>query len=720
MNIANMRLILLVLLGIITSLVFLIFFMNFRIKSEIKLEVESVQDIIRLFPRTVDEIKVRVKKIKESAAKQINQILEIPDSERTFENTARAFDRASAYNFYIPLNTISILFYVSTEDSLRNAAKQAEIELSEFIVDMFSQNVELYRAFKAYVEGNAKNEMLTDEQRYFLKETMDDFKRSGLHLEQVKRDNIKKLEKRLAALSIEFQDAINTDASSIMVKRDELEGMDDDFIKNLEQTADDNYILKTDYPTFFPIMDYCHNATTRKNLFHLFVNKAYPKNVIVLNEIIMLRDELARTLGFESYAALNIDNEMAKSPKRVRDFLDTLIEKSKIKEEREYKNLVQDLPLSVMLINGKIQSWDMAYIEAQYKKKHFNLDDREIANYFPMEKTVKGLLNIYEQFFNLKFIEIPISGLWHDEVTMIQVQKKDGNTILGYLILDLYPRQNKYTHACEITIIPPLQKKDGRTRAVAVVLANFPKSTSHKPSLLNLSDVRTFFHEFGHAMHEILGATDIASFSGTRVKTDFVEMPSQMLEEWLWDAEILKMLSSHFQTGLQLPDDLIATIIALKNLSSGTMVLRQTLYSLMSLDYFSSGTCKNVVKIMNDLRVKLLPHALGYSENHSPFSFGHLTGYGARYYSYLWSKVFALDLFNHIKQFGLLNPEIGTRYAETILAKGGSKDPNQLLKDFLEREPNEQAFFEDLGLASNEKRRVSERRSLEGVTQLLG
>lgn len=712
-----MKVIIFIVSGIVISVLFLSFFMSYRVKSEMKLNIESVQDVINLFPKTVKEITERVKKIKEVSTKEIQNILDIPDQERSFENTARAFDRAASFNFSVPASTISVLSYVSTEDSMRNAAKQAEIELSEFAVDMFGQHVELYRAFKAYVEENANHEALTDEQLYFLKETMDDFKRKGLHLDQEQRETIKKLKKRLVALSVEFQDAINTDSSSIMVTRDELSGMDDDFIKGLNQTSDGNYILKTDYPTVYPILEYCHAPTTRKNLYHIFVNRAYPKNVATLNEIIALRDQLARVLGFESYAALNIDNEMAKNPARVREFLDSIVEKATIKEQREYEQLMNDLPLSVIVVDGKIQPWDVAYIEAQYKKKHFNSDEREIATYFPMEKTVQGLLGIYKKFFNVLFTEIPVSGLWHDEVTMIQVQKKENDAILGYLLLDLYPRQNKYTHACQITIMPPLKKKDGSTPAVSVVIANFPKSTPDKPSLLNLSDVRTFFHEFGHAMHEILGATDSASFAGTRVKTDFVELPSQMLEEWLWDAEILKMMGSHFKTGLPMSDDLIATIIGLKNFSSGGWVLRQSLYSFMSLDCFSAGSTKNVIHIMNDLREKLLPHVMEYSENHSPFSFGHLTDYGARYYSYLWSKIFALDLFSYIKQFGLLNPEIGQRYVETILAKGGSKDPGQLLKDFLGREPNEEAFFEDLGLSvKNKKRRVSERRPLEGVT----
>ena len=239
-----------------------------------------------------------------------------------------------------------------------------------------------------------------------------------------------------------------------------------------------------------------------------------------------------------------------------------------------------------------------------------------------MEKTIKGLLDIYQKFFNLTFKESKVSGLWSDDLRMIEVYKKDA--LLGYLVLDLYPRPNKYSHACEITVIPALKTKDGVKPCVAVVVANFPKSTKDKPSLLELSDLRTFFHEFGHAIHTILGATDLASFSGTNVKTDFVEMPSQMLEEWLWDADILKLISSHYQTGKPLSDELIKKIIELKNFSSGSWVLGQSLFSLMSLGYYAPGAQKDVMKIMHALQEVTKLHTHPYNEGHIPASFGHL------------------------------------------------------------------------------------------------
>ena len=284
----------------------------------------------------------------------------------------------------------------------------------------------------------------------------------------------------------------------------------------------------------------------------------------------------------------------------------------------------------------------------------------------------------------------------------MKVYNKNHSQLFGYLFLDLYPRPDKYSHAAHGTIVPGVRGEDGSrlTPNVSVVMANFPKSTKTKPSLLRRDDLQTFFHEFGHALHAMLGATHIASFAGTSVKDDFVEMPSQMLEEWLWNKDILKQISSHYQTGDSLPDELLKRIIALKRYDSGYFVTRQSFLSLVSLDYFAAGEDKDPSEIWKQLYEQINKKIAFESGSHSYASFGHLTSYGPKYYGYLWSKVFALDMFDTIKKHGLLNPEIGQKYVREVLNKGGSQDPNELLRTFLGREPTSDAFFEELGLTS--------------------
>ena len=315
-----------------------------------------------------------------------------------------------------------------------------------------------------------------------------------------------------------------------------------------------------------------------------------------------------------------------------------------------------------------------------------------------MEKTIKGLLSIYEQFLGLRLKQVDVDGLWHDEVRTLAVYDKKSNALLGYILLDLHPRPFKFSHACAGSIVPSTTHDGKPTIQVSVVLANFPKGQGGQPSLLKPSDVRTFFHEFGHAIHYILGRQELASMAGANVKRDFVEMPSQMLEEWLWDNEILKMVSGHHKTGESLPDELIDTMIAVKNIAEGAAIQRQISLGTLSLNCFKDGAHKDVHKLVKESQQKCCPHIAFEPKAHMYAAFGHLTGYGARYYGYLWSKVFALDLFNEIKKHGLLDPVIGKRYRELVIGRGGSKDPNELLKDFLGREPNSDAFFKDLGI----------------------
>jgi thimet oligopeptidase len=654
-------------------------------------------DIPALFAKTPQEIEGRMNQAMEKARKSIDDICSIPAHERSWHNTAHAFDRARAYDFVIIANPISVLTYVSTNDAVRTKAQEALVQLEQFATEIFDQNVQLYKAFKEYVEGNAQRESLSITQQLFLKDIMDDFKRNGLDLPEEQRKQVLALNKELAALSVEFEQNINKDQRSITATREELEGLDDDFISALRKTDDGKYIVGTDYPTYFMVLEHCCNAMTRKRLYHEFNNRAYPANQEILKKIIEKRDQLARLLGFESYAHLNLDNEMVKSPERAREFLDSVATKICAKEQQEFEQFCKDLPASVVLYNGKLNPWDRAFLFAYHKKKYYSVDEREIAQYFPMEKTVQGLLDIYKRFFNLSMEESPISGLWDDQLRLIKIGRSGESKTLGYIILDLHPRPHKYTHACEITVLPSF--KESSYPACAVVLANFPKSTATKPSLLELNDVRTFFHEFGHAIHELLGVTPIASYAGTKVKHDFVELPSQILEEWLWDPTIIKMMSCHYKTGKKLSDEMIGKIIALKNLSTGFFTTRQLCLAYLALDCYASGAQKDIDQILRENFVRMRKHELFYGDDHMCCSFGHLMGYGARYYGYLWSKVFALDMFNQIKaENGLLDPKVGERYTAAILSKGGSQDPNDMLKEFLGREPNADAFFKDMGI----------------------
>lgn len=663
--------------------------------------IQTEHDVIALFTQTPATIKERVDAAIVKARKQIADLIALSAEHRSYATVAHALDAVSALSdVIIMLNVCEALEYVSPDAAIRESAHEASRTIQAFLVDAIESNVALYHVFKAYAAEVAGQEDLTDEQRYFVHETLEQFQRDGLDLPEAQRARVAALKKEIAQLSQDFEKNIAQDNRTITVDEAGLAGVDPSFVAQLTKTNDGRYVLGTDYPTVFTILDTCSNEQTRKALSLAFNNRANPANAAVLERLIAARDELASLLGMSSFSELSLSDEMVGSPERAQAFLDELSQRAAVKGDKEFKQLLTDLPAGVTLTpDGKMKPWDLGYVNYAYKKKHLAVDEEQLAEYFPMESTVDGLLSIYQQFFSLTFEKINAQGLWHPDVTMLAVRDSATHEVLGYLILDLYPRPNKFTHACHMTIVPSVTREDGaQLPSLSVVIANFPRSSGDKPALLKRNDVSAFFHEFGHALHAILGRTHVASFSGTHVKRDFVEMPSQMLEEWLWDASILKMISRHYKTGEPLSDEMITRIQALKNFDSGYFVQRQVFLSAASLAYYAPGAKKDLHNVWHAGLQKYVPQIAYTPESYTYLSFGHLPSYGPRYYGYLWSKVFALDLFQTIKQQGLLNPAAGKRYVDEVIGRGGSKDPNDLLKSYLGREPRQDAFFADLGL----------------------
>jgi len=674
--------------------------------------IKDDRNLTKLFPKNPHEIKNLVKNYTTEAKEKIEKIIAIPLQEKTYKNTPKQLDELSSLdNISIYFSCLSALEMLSPEKEIRDASHKALLTLQKFWVDNISNNVKLYKALKTYDEKNLDKADLTQEEKYFITETLKDYKRAGLDLPKEKLEQVKKINKELGELGLTFETNIATDQSTIQVKKENLEGVNQELINNLEKTEEGDIILRTDYPTYFTVMDNCKVEETRKKFYLAFNNRAYPKNEELLKKIIEKRDKLAKLLGFASYGELDLDDQMAKNPKIAKEFLLSLHTQASEKTKKEFEELTSDLPESIQLTllrqaplnelgaqqddRGRVKAWDLRYLKNQYKKKHLQIDEQKIAEYFPTENTIKELLNIYEAFLDLTFKVSDIKNLWHPDTKLVEIYTKKDNTLLGYLILDLHPRANKYSHACQMTIIPAV-KNHGPS--VCIVVANFPKSTKDKPSLLQLNDVETFFHELGHALHAILGRTTVGSFAGTSVKTDFVEIPSQMLEEWLSDKEILKKISRHYKTGEFLDDKTIENILKLKQFDSGDFLQRQCYLSILALDYFDNGAKKDPKAIRTNLLETMRSHIIYDPDDNMYASFGHLSGYGAKYYSYMWSKVYALDMFSKIKEYGLLNPEIGQRYINEVLAKGGSQDPNILIKNFLQREPSQTAFLENLGI----------------------
>lgn len=651
--------------------------------------IEKIQDIQIL--TALDAAGIQKKKAESiiNFQEDLQKLLSIKEEERSFENTVRAWDRMtgglqSILGFYEGMSLVQPC------DSIRSSCEDAIREISLVFFDAISKHPELYSAFQSV---KRKEEHLLLHHSYYLDQVIEEFERMGCHLSLERRSKISALQNEISNLGLLFQKNIKEDQRSLFVHREDLKGLDDGFIDALNKNKEGLYELTCDYPTYVSTMQHCSDSTTRKELFHLFVNRASPVNQSILSAVIEKRDLLAKNLGFFSYAEYDLSSQMVKTVEKAESFIAKLFRNVKTKANIEFAELTKNLPEGVSLTSeGKLQAHDVAFTLESYRKKNFLLDERKVAEYFPVGNTIHSLISIYETFFSLKIEEIHSLPFWNESVKLLQIAKAGSKEICGYLFLDLFPRKNKFTHACHCTLIPSYTdlEKSKKYPALSLVVSNVSST------VLSHDQVKTLFHEFGHAMHAILGRSDMMMMCGTNVKMDFVELPSQLLEEWILQPSILKMISSHYITGESLPDELIDQMLKGKNCDKAINIERQCFLSALSFAYFAEGGKKDVDLIVKDLRSIYLNRYLYPEDDHFSCAFDHLNGYGAKYYGYLWAKVLALDVFAKIKEGGLLNPAVGASYVENVIGQGGSKDPNELLRNFLGRNPSEASFVQSL------------------------
>ena len=659
------------------------------------------EKVVAIFPKTVAEFEFNTELAIEDAQQRVAKIIALDHSKRTFANTACALDRAEAFSDFATICGVTrAIRLLQTDKLMEEAVHKSFAQLRDVKIELFDMNKQLYEAFKAYCKGNAKIEKLTEEQQYFLQERMKMFEQDGLGKDELTFIKIQALKKDLVALGLTFEKNITQDSRAVVVQFEELQGINQDFINTLEKTENYSYFLKTDRPTVSRVLATCDVASTRKQLFLAFINRGYPKNKEILEAIIKKSDKLAKLLDFTSRAHLDLDSQMAHTPERVQKFIDDVLNKIKKKANKEFELLVHDLPESVLLTkDGKIQPWDIYYARAKYKKKNVGASKSKHSEYFVLEDTIEKMFVIFQEFFGITFKQESVSGLWFNDLNLITARRTSDNLLLGYIIADLHPRKNKYDNACVEHIIPGLHDEHGLEHpATCILIMNLPKSHNGKPTLLSIGQVTQLFHEFGHVVHELLGRTSLASFAGIRVKTDFIETPSQMIENLIKNRNVLKRISCHYKTSKPLSEEEIDAIVSSQAHFVGQRITEQLLLTQLSLDCYGDGAFKNLDALFQAAHEKILNNHAFSPENHKWASFLHLIGHGPKYYSYLWSEVFAIDLLKTIENKGLLCSDIGEKYVQSILSKGGSRDPNILLKDFLGREPNQEAFLDNIGL----------------------
>lgn len=634
------------------------------------------------------EAEARVKLEKDLAA-----LIAIPQAERTFENTIMGYERAFD-NYGNALGMSGFLSYVSTDKQFRDAANDLQMQISQYMVDVATRR-DVYKAIREYTDTNPR---LDPVQAKLVKEMLIGFKNSGMDLNDADLEKFKALNKEKAEHIIKFDKNIQEYKDPLAVTQEQLQGLGEDYIQKLSKTDDGKYLVTLDYPDYVPFMQNADDEQARKELEFKFNRRGGQENVDLLEKTLTLRREIARLLGYKNHAELRLEDRMAKNPKTVMAFLKDLQKKLKPLGKKEDKEMIAYKNSKTGKNSRTLYSWESGYWSNKFRKENLELDSEKIKEYFPSQVVIDGMLDLFGGVFGITFepVNIPV---WHPDVKAFKIKDKASGELVAYFYMDLYPREGKYKHAACFGLVEGEEKQDGTYQNPFVaIVANLNKPSGDTPSLLKHSEVETLFHEFGHVLHNALTKAKYSAFSGTSVSWDFVEAPSQMLERWAWDPQVLKKISRHYQTGESLPDDLIKRMIAAKNFGAGGMYLRQDFFAQYDMTLHTADTTPDTTKLYFELTKKIrgLPLTKGTIPQ---ASFGHIMGgYDAGYYGYLWSEVIAEDFFGEFKKNGIFNPETGLKFRREILEKGGTLDEEKMVENFLGRPADNKPFLKSIGL----------------------
>lgn len=657
--------------------------------SEIKNE-HFLPGIIQLIADTKDEVAAIVGNT------------EAPSFENTveaLENTGKRLDRATSVFFN--LNS------AETNDEIQKIAQDLSPLLSEFQNDLLL-NEALFARVKTVFDSR-KELSLNPEQEMLLEKQYKGFSRNGANLSEDKKTELRKIDAQLAKLKLTFGENVLAETNAYeMLVTDEayLLGLPDGAKEAAAQTAKENdkegWMFTLQYPSYIPFMTYASNRELRKKLSLAFGARAFQDNEYnneknVLN-IVNLRHQRAQLLGYESHAHFVLEERMAKTPQKVYDFSNELLKKAKPAAQKEFN----ELQAFAKELDGidQLQKWDSAYYAEKLKQKLFSLDDEQLKPYFKLENVIQGVFTVAQKLFGLQFESDDTIDSYHSEVKTYRVTDAEG-VLVAIFYADFHPRAGKRGGAW-MTSFKPQQIKDGvNDRPHVSIVCNFTKPTASKPSLLTFNEVTTLFHEFGHALHGMLANTTYQGLSGTNVYWDFVELPSQVLENWCYEKETLQLFAHHYKTGELIPMELIAKIKESAAFHEGMQTLRQLSFGLMDMSWHGSDPSE--IKSVKDFEKIAFKDTSLYPETASTCmstAFSHIFqgGYSAGYYSYKWAEVLDADAFAYFKEEGIFNKKVASKFKDYVLSQGGTQDPMELYVKFRGQKPNPDALLKRAGL----------------------
>lgn len=641
----------------------------------------------------------------EKAKKEIDII--VSNSEfPTFENTIEALEFSGQ-----ELDRISSIFFnlnsAETNDEIQKIAQEVSPLLSEFGNDI-TLNEDLFIRIKAVY--NAKADLnLSVEQNTLLDKRYKSFSRNGANLPGDKKVQLRAIDKELSQLKLKFGENILAETNKfemIITNENDLSGLPEGAKEAAKQLAEsknkEGWMITLDYPSYIPFMTYADNRELRKQLSLAFGSKAFKNDTLDNQEIVIkianLRFQRAQLLGYKTHAHFVLEERMAKTPEKVESFLNELLEKAKPAAQNEFNDL-ENFAKELDAVN-RLEKWDSAYYSEKMKQKLFNLDDEQLKPYFKLENVINGAFTVANKLFDLNFEEIDIIDKYHEDVLTYKVTDKYGE-LVSIFYADFFPRAGKRNGAWMTSYKSQYVQYNKEERPHVSIVCNFTKPTKSKPSLLTFNEVTTLFHEFGHALHGMLANTKYPSLSGTSVFWDFVELPSQVMENWCFEKEALELFAKHYETKEVIPMDLVHKIKESATFQEGMQTLRQISFGLLDMSWHGQDPTAITNVKAQELKAfgdtQLFPDV---AENCMSTAFAHIFqgGYASGYYSYKWAEVLDADAFEYFKEEGIFNKTVAKKFKDHVLSQGGTEDPMILYKRFRGQEPKPEALLKRAGL----------------------
>ncbi len=640
------------------------------------------------------------------ARREIDLIIKNPEPP-DFQNTIEALDFSGE-----KLDRISSIFFnlnsAETNDEIQKIAQEVSPLLTAFSNDI-TLNEELFNRIREVFE-QCQNSILTIEQQTLLDKKYKSFSRNGALLSEDKKLRLREIDAELAKTKLTFGENVLAETNSYqlhILNENDLKGLPEGEIEAAKALAGsrnlEGWIFTLDFPSYLPFVTYADNRELRKEIAIAAGKKAFQGNEYDNRENVLkiakLRHERAQLLGYATHADFVLEERMAQTPQKVKTFLNELLDKAKPAAIREF----EQLSAFAKELDGieQLEKWDGAYYSEKLKQELFSLDDEKLKPYFKLENVLNGAFTIAEKLFGISFTEIYDIDKYHEDVQCFEVSDKENN-LVAVFYADFFPRKGKRNGAWMTSYKPQYIKNGINERPHVSIVCNFTKPTATKPSLLTFNEVTTLFHEFGHALHGMLANTVYPSLSGTSVYWDFVELSSQVMENWCYEPEALAIFARHYQTGEVIPQDYVEKIKESASFQEGMATLRQLSFGLLDMAYHSDNPEAVMdVKAFEKAAFENTTLYPDVANNCMSVSFSHIFngGYSSGYYSYKWAEVLDADAFGHFQEHGIFNPEIAEKFKTHVLSQGGTEHPMTLYKRFRGQEPKPDALLKRAGLS---------------------